>query len=289
MNFIKTEDLPKDVRLSPDLKKRAKFFVVVMLFGVNYYIPVTKEMKRFFNIRIKDGKPYRTTSQAGSYDQVDFLRDLIASAYFQVRDTVGSAIHDNLKKLKVHQLEDKSEKQVLYDGFVKVMKDIKTGFEIVSVTDSVAFLIWNKNKDEVLFTLQYRAPVGCSLTEVPAGRIDKDIDVKELVVKEAQEEVGVTITEDDIILLNNGKPLTVAPGVLTERCYLAYVEVSSSMIEESNRVFGIPEEGEEIQRIFIPVNDLYMMEFEDMKTYALILHFLKERMEKTLGSWCNCF
>jgi hypothetical protein len=247
MNFIRTEDLPEDVKLSPDLKSRAKFFVVIMLSGIDYYIPITKEMKRLFNIRIKNGEPY-ATSKTG-YDLVYFLQDLIASAYFQVRDTVGSEIQDNLSqeikegferlfsdglsqliknKLGVPQLEDKSGTQLLYDGFVKVIKHLETGHEIVSVTDSVAFLIRDKSTDRVLFTIQKRVPMGSALIEVPAGRFDVDLDIKELVVKEAKEEVGVTITEDDIILLNNGKPLAVAPGVLTERCYLAYVEVDSS-------------------------------------------------------------
>ena len=242
MKFIRTEDLPEDVKLSPDLKMRAKFFVAVMLFGVYYYIPVTKEMKRLFNIGIKNGEPYYAPPRRGVTNIVYFLRDLVASVNFQVRDTIGSEIRDDLSteikegfekffsdglgrlienKLGVRQLEDKSSP--LYDGFVKVTKDTETGFEIVTVADSVGFLIWNKDKNEVLFTLQFRAPMGCSLMEVPAGRFDKNVCIKELVVKEAKEEVGVTITEDDVILLNNGKPLAVAPGVLTERCYLAYV------------------------------------------------------------------
>lgn len=304
MDFIRTEDLPEDAKVSIDMKQRAKFFGVIMLSGVNYYIPVTKEMKKLFNIRIRNGKLYHVNH---GFDSTDFVRDLIASVYFQTRDVVGDEIYSNLsseitgefrkffsnglsrvinKQLenKTGQLlEDKSENKVLYEGFVKVLKHRNTGYEIVKVTDSVAFLIWDSSTDSILLTLQHRVPMGCALLEVPAGRFDVDLDVKELVVKEAKEEVGVTITEDDVFLLNNGKPLAVAPGVLTERCYLAYVEVSASQIEKGD-TYGVPEEGESIQRVSMSVEDLMMdtVVYDDMKTSALVHYFLRERMRKNL-------
>ena len=116
-----------------------------------------------------------------------------------------------------------------------------------------------------------------SLTEVVAGRFDEKIGVKGLIVKEVKEEIGVTITEGQVSLLNEGKPLAMAPGILTERCYLAYAEVNSSMIEP-NRIFGLHEEGERIERIIVPVKDLYRVVYEDMKTFALINYFLRERV-----------
>ena len=232
MNFIRTEELPEDAQVSIDMKQRAKFFGVVRLFGLSYYIPVTKEMKRIFEIKIRGGKPYTVSH---GFDVEDFLRDLIGS---ETRDTVGSEVYRDLSteikkgfekfffkgmtqfiddRMGRPQLEDKSENQILYEGFVKVLKDKKSGHEIVSVTDSVAFLVWDSSTDSVLLALQHRPPMGCALMEVPAGRFDVDLSVEELVVKEAKEEIGVTITEDDVYLLNNGKPLAVAPGVLTER------------------------------------------------------------------------
>ncbi len=172
------------------------------------------------------------------------------------------------------------EDQVLYDGFVKVSKDKKTGYETVSVTDSVAFLLYERTTDRVILTIQHRDPIGCAIIEVPAGRFDVDLDVKELVVKEAKEEVGVSLSEDDVILLNNGKPLAVSPGVLTEKCYLAYAEITMSQITfDDKKFYGVPEEGEKITRIIIPASDLYgNEEFQDLKTYALVQHFLKERL-----------
>lgn len=73
-----------------------------------------------------------------------------------------------------------------------------------------------------------------------------------------------------------------APGILTKRCYLAYAEVNSSMIETGNRVFGLHEEGERIERVIVPVKHLDRVVYEDMKTFALIHYFLRERVRRSL-------
>ena len=119
----------------------------------------------------------------------------------------------------------------VYDGFVMVDK-VQTAAglrEVVVATDSVAFLVYNRDTDELLFATQDRAPMmrpdnpQGAILEVGAGRFDTDIGVRGLVVKELKEELGVTATKPEVQVLNDEIPLALSPGVLTERQYLAYV------------------------------------------------------------------
>ena len=95
MKIYRTKDLPENANLSDDLKGRAKYFCEVYFFGLQYFIPLTKEMKKIFQVSIKKGclEPY---GQANRVEEA--FRDIIASVYLQVRDTVGSAIYQNLKQ-----------------------------------------------------------------------------------------------------------------------------------------------------------------------------------------------
>jgi 8-oxo-dGTP pyrophosphatase MutT (NUDIX family) len=170
----------------------------------------------------------------------------------------------------------------VYDGFVKVDKvETAVGLrEVVDATDSVAFLVYNKDTNELLFTTQDRAPMmrpdnpEGTMLEVGAGRFDARIGVKGLVVKELKEELGVTATEDEVQLLNDGLPLALSPGVLTERQYLAYVEVTSDRIDPAKRLYGERKEGEVIARRFVSVRELSQIPIHDMKTWALLHWFL---------------
>jgi 8-oxo-dGTP pyrophosphatase MutT (NUDIX family) len=170
----------------------------------------------------------------------------------------------------------------VYDGFVKIDK-VETSAgprEVVIATDSVAFLVYNKDRDELLFATQDRAPMiradnrRGSILEVGAGRFDTKIGVRGLVVKELKEELGVTATEAEVQVLNDEIPLALSPGVLTERQYLAYVEVTSDRIDPTKRLYGERKEGEAIARRFVAVKELSRIQIHDMKTWALLQWFL---------------
>jgi 8-oxo-dGTP pyrophosphatase MutT (NUDIX family) len=169
----------------------------------------------------------------------------------------------------------------VYDGFVKVDK-VETSAgprEVVVATDSVAFLVYNKDTNELLFATQDRAPMmradnpQGTILEVGAGRFDLKIGVRGLVVKELKEELGVTAVEAEVQILNDEVPLALSPGVLTERQYLAYVEVTNDRIDPAKRLYGERKEGEEIALRFIPVGELPGIQIHDMKTWALLQWF----------------
>lgn len=173
---------------------------------------------------------------------------------------------------------------ILYQGFVTVEK--VNGMEVVRSTNSVAFLIVDKfckialliSQDRPAMVNQYN-PLG-TITEVPAGRFDLRIGVKGLVVKEAKEEVGIDVREEQVILLNDGLPLALSPGILSEKTYLAYIETDlAKCMSDISQIFGNPDEGEQIKRIVVGFDELSKMHFDDLKTFALVQWFLCERKE----------
>lgn len=180
------------------------------------------------------------------------------------------------------------ETERVYNGFVKVDKvDVGLPFklEIVRATNSVAFLVHDTEKDNLLFTIQDRAPMiddtntTGELMESAAGRFDCNKGVNGLILAELEQELGVKATEDQIIHINSGIPLALSPGVLTERQYLAYVSIKSSQIDTTKTLFGVREEGEKIARRFISVRDVLegSTPIHDMKTFALLQWFAIQR------------
>lgn len=156
--------------------------------------------------------------------------------------------------------------------------------ERVVATDSVNLLIYHRNRDALLLCRESRAgfitadnPLGKSLGTI-AGRFDKTIGVRELMAQEAIEETGVTVAPEAIELLNNGKPMGLSEGILTERAYLGFAEVTSAQVDPEERIFG-SDPGEEIERVWIPVDQLESYEAESIRAYTLIQWFLLHKIQ----------
>lgn len=165
----------------------------------------------------------------------------------------------------------------VYQGFYKVViyQVGHNRFEVVEASDSVCALFYLKDQDKVLLVRQPRVamiaennPQGF-ITELVAGRFDVNLSPKALVVKEAAEEIGAKISEADVHLLNNGQPVAVSSGMTNEKAYLAFVEITSDMIESGERTFGLVEEGEQIQRVWHDVTDFMNNTYEDLRVFAL--------------------
>ena len=93
MKLIKR--LPKGIELSPDIRERAEGYIVIMRFGTNYYVPITKELKKNLGIKRRGKKFFFKFDH--SYYRIDkMLRDIIAGVYLQVRDTIGADIHQQI-------------------------------------------------------------------------------------------------------------------------------------------------------------------------------------------------
>jgi len=177
--------------------------------------------------------------------------------------------------------------RLVYGGFLKVLAvETEQGTrEVVKVTDSVCVLLHLFETQHVLLVNQARAPMVCEdnptglITETVAGRFDVNLGPKELAIKEAKEEVGAHIDSQQVMLLNQGKPMALSAGVLTELCYLTYVRINPCMIENTERVFGNKDEGEQIKRIFMSVKDFLAQPCEDLRVFAYqqwLMNHMKE-------------
>lgn len=157
--------------------------------------------------------------------------------------------------------------------------------EVVRKRHAVAFLLYDPAREAVAFVRQPRAPAISEenpeglVMEAPAGHIESG-NIRAEVVREAKEELGITMREDQVRLLNGGAGLYTSPGWTSEMLILAYAELEPGQCDETQEWFGLKEEGERTQRIWVPVADLVFMEFEDAKTFALVQGFLAERGQK---------
>lgn len=176
--------------------------------------------------------------------------------------------------------------ELVYDGFMKIWRIVGFNWEIVEKKDAVGLFVYNRDRRQALFVKQYRPAVGHSIVEIIAGHIEtrpKDMDpvfwVKCTMAREALEEAGANIDPGRIELMFNGGIYT-SPGFTTEKLWLGYVEIGDEDIEDKERIFGLQEEGERIQRIWVDVDKLgdHLDDgaLYDMKTIAQVEWFLRE-------------
>jgi 8-oxo-dGTP pyrophosphatase MutT (NUDIX family) len=157
--------------------------------------------------------------------------------------------------------------------------------EILRTSDSLSVLFYDPVNRRIILVRQPREsmisqdnPEGL-ITETVGGRFDVKLGTRALAVKEAKEEIGAEVTEEEVILLNHDRPMALSAGALTEKAYLAFVELKSNQIENEERLFGLASEGERIRRIYVSVNDLENYICEDVRVFALIQYLLR-RLKK---------
>lgn len=174
--------------------------------------------------------------------------------------------------------------RVIYDGFAKLEEWFVGGPHthlVLRCTDSVAIMLHDVVNRRFLLVQQSRVamirednPDGL-ITEAVAGRFDVKLGPKGLAIKEAKEEAGVIITENDVELLNDGKPMALSAGITTERSWLAYAAITPRQLTGNETdVFGVPEEGERIKRLWISEDDFSTFVSEDIRVLALVQHMI---------------
>jgi hypothetical protein len=119
VKFIPVEDLPEDAITSEHAKENAEVYAEVLYFGDSYYIPITRKVKKAFNMKRRGKKILMSCNDHILFD--DFVRDIINSVYLQVRDTVGAGIYRQLSG------EVKSGLEKLFSN--QLMGTIGNGFE----------------------------------------------------------------------------------------------------------------------------------------------------------------
>ncbi|MDP3769988.1 MAG: hypothetical protein Q8R40_03580 [bacterium] len=183
------------------------------------------------------------------------------------------------------------KKKTVYQGFfsLDIIETSAGTREVLRTTDSVSILIYDSVNRRIVLVRQSRAammtdenPQGL-ITETVAGRIDKQWKLEDIIIDEVLKESGISITKDDIIMLNHGKPMALSAGAITELCYLACAVITPDQMEAEDRVYGDPEEGEQTTRVFVSVDELDTYMCEDMCAFALI-QFLQRFLADGKGS-----
>lgn len=183
--------------------------------------------------------------------------------------------------------------ETVFKGFCKLEKWAATGVDfammVLRTSDSVAGLLYDATNDRVLLVRQQRAAMVREdnqdgfITELVAGRFDVNLGPKALLVKEAKEEAGVTITEDDVQLLNNGAPMALSAGVLTERAFLAFAEIHPDKIAEGDEGYGVGSEGENIGRVWMSAEEFIRATHECVRVLAAAQHLEILRLKAKIG------
>ncbi len=93
-----TDKLPDDIELSKFLNEKANGYFVVILHGMKYYIPLIKEMRQIFKIKIVDGHIQSPASFKGQQKIFHILQYIIDAVYLQMRDTVGGEVYGKLDR-----------------------------------------------------------------------------------------------------------------------------------------------------------------------------------------------
>lgn len=93
MDFIKVSELPEEAKVSDYHKVECKYFIRLVVFGRNYYVPMVNKMKKIFDIGVVDGEVVVGRNRMLLHDM---LQVTIASVYYQVRGIVGDEIFRDL-------------------------------------------------------------------------------------------------------------------------------------------------------------------------------------------------
>ena len=144
--------------------------------------------------------------------------------------------------------------------------------------NGAVILPYNKRKRSVVLVRQFRYPAFANghpdgmLIEACAGLLDTR-DPETCIKKEVEEETGLRLDHVTPVF-----QLFMSPGSVTERLHFFVAEYEE--VHKSNAGGGIVEEGEDIERIEVSIDDALAMiargEIVDGKTVILILFLNKD-------------
>lgn len=127
--------------------------------------------------------------------------------------------------------------------------------------NAVAVIAYDKNTDEIALIEQFRAgalsdSVSPWLIEIAAGIIDKGEDPLQAAVREANEELNLSLKKDDLILISEEYS---SPGGISEKLYIYAAFADLSHLSDHG---GLEEESEDIRIFKAKLSDAY----ENIKT-----------------------
>lgn len=146
--------------------------------------------------------------------------------------------------------------------------------EVYEKDSGATILLYNKEKQSVILTKQFRIPIylnekgghnGMAI-EACAGLLE-GLSPKETAIKEALEETGYEVSDPEYLF-----EAYMVPGTVTEKVFFFIAHYDSS--QKVNAGGGLESEGEEIEVLELPFEQAYHMiasgEITDGKTIMLL-------------------
>jgi len=151
---------------------------------------------------------------------------------------------------------------------------IKKSWEVIKSHDSVAILIYHKERESFVLVKQFRPPVyrhdgiGMS-TELCAGIIDKELSIAKIAIEEIEEECGFLVHLENLERITK---VNSAVGTAGSSQTIFYAEVDELMrISEGG---GIDEEMIEVINLPITEARKFMFDESQVKTTGLMFAFM---------------
>ena len=177
-------------------------------------------------------------------------------------------------------IEDFTLEPLVKPNFVKAalvtykQNGIKKSWEIIESHNSVAILIYHKERDSFVLVKQFRPPVyhrnGDGMTiELCAGLIDKEKSLEQIAKEEIEEECGFSVPLERIERIT--KVLS-AVGTSGSEQVIYYTEVDESMrVSEGG---GIADEQIEVVEVLVKEAKDFMYDESIGKTVGLMFAFM---------------
>jgi nudix-type nucleoside diphosphatase (YffH/AdpP family) len=146
--------------------------------------------------------------------------------------------------------------------------------------DGAGILLYNKEKETVILTKQFRMPTFLNdnkdglLVEICAGMLDKD-NPEACIIRETEEEVGYRLTKVQKVFEAYS-----SPGVMTEKMHYFIGEYSDAMKVSDGG--GLESEHEDIEVLELPFKRAIEMldngEIEDARTIILLQYAIIHKL-----------
>jgi len=178
-------------------------------------------------------------------------------------------------KIKYFKLQPLVDAKFITTSFATYEQDgIKKSWEIVKAHDSVAILIYHKEKDAFILVKQFRPAVYLNnddgmTVELCAGIVDKKLSLVEIVKEEIEEECGYDVPLQDIERITS---FYTSVGFAGSKQTLYFVEVDESMkVSEGGGV-----DHEQIEVLCLPVDEAKKLIYDESiaKTPGLMFAFM---------------
>jgi len=181
-------------------------------------------------------------------------------------------MHTQIKNFKLQPLVDAKFIKTSFATFEQNGK--KRDWEIVEAHDSVAILIYHKEKHAFILVKQFRPAVylnnndGMTI-ELCAGIVDKELSLAQIAMEEIEEECGYKVSLESIEKITS---FHTSVGFAGSEQVLYYVKVDESMkVSEGGGI-----DDEQIEVIYLPLAEAKTLIYDESisKTPGLMFAFM---------------